>query len=614
MIADIEQGRIDLEEQRRSSGEARITNEVAPTDLGVPTERVAPETLQAVDSLFPAPTSGLEFLALLLRLAIAKQMALAEMGLADVAEISVPSIRKLAALIGWSYDTTDKYVRLFCALGLLVKSRENGLVKLRFPLCRYQPPQTLSRLDQIIEQARPKVVSCAKRVKRRFLLLYGKQLPAPDTSLPELQPAASLATEIQGVIGELRQTMTLPESAPIRARLAEILAKLEQATPRESTNLPGLGEHLVDSAGQAHLQNGRLDAKMVGSLPLQGHEAKQNGRLGGKKSTSAAGASSQNGRLSEKTVDSAGQAHLQNGRLGGKTVDSDPEGSEQNGRLGAKMVGSAGETPGENGRLETEKSTVLPPESPENGRLSAETVDFSAKMVDSSTEDAPNVNVITNILYKLNVNVRESTREVVECLRTEFGEAENKRGWYYNVLKTCAEPAIWLAATIETVVAMQRQADPVRDPGRYFCSRVRAMHGAGIPPETEQLVTRYGCLSFAQLKAVLQGAGSAKAGGQAAPASKPRPKLQTKRPHDPARRGMNRGDAQSLLAALKALSETEMANGRYGYRLHCFRQEDGSHSIWASGFMDREVWFYECAGWQEQLKHIMVPGLESVGK
>src|SRR5579883_617769 len=153
---------------------------------GVPTERVDSYTLQIVDQLFPSPCSGLEFLALLLRLAIAKQVAL-EMGKADVAEITVQSIRHLAKLIGWSYETTHKYVVLFCALGLLIKSRENGLVKLRFPLCRYQPPTSLGKLDELIARARPKVVSCAKRVRQRFLLLYGKQLP------PLSAPLAALA-------------------------------------------------------------------------------------------------------------------------------------------------------------------------------------------------------------------------------------------------------------------------------------------------------------------------------------------------------------------------------------------------------------------------------------
>src|SRR5690348_14984354 len=78
-------------------------------------------TLQVVQQLFPR---GIEFLALVLRLAIVKQLSLSDLPeVTDVAVLSLQSIRVLSKRIGWSYDTTEKYIVLFCAVGLLLKQR-----------------------------------------------------------------------------------------------------------------------------------------------------------------------------------------------------------------------------------------------------------------------------------------------------------------------------------------------------------------------------------------------------------------------------------------------------------------------------------------------------------
>jgi hypothetical protein len=526
--------------------------------VGVSTERVDSYTLQVVEQLFPAPTSGLEFLALLLRLAISKQMAMADMGMADVAEISVQSIRVLASKIGRSYETTHKYVVLFCGLGLLIKSRESGLVKLRFPLCRYQPPVSLQKLDALIAEARPKVVSCALRVRKRFLVLYGSQLSAKAEPV-SVASAADTLSEIQDAIADLHQVAALPEANALRERLDAILARLGAAQSR----------------------------------------------LAGEKSTVSLSASAENGRLSAEKVDSPDTATFENGRLAGEEVDSPALANSANGRLSHRMVDSPDAATFENGRLAGEKSTVLPSESAENGRLSAEKVDFSVKTVDSGAGEASNVNVIiSNILDKFNVNVRGATDLVITYLMSQFGEQRGKLGYWRGLVKVCAEPSVWLAATIETGVAMQRQGDPVRDPGRYFYNRVCAMAKSGVSPETEQLVERYKSLSFPQLRAVLQGSGSAAAKSGTLAQSRRRPKLQTKKPHDPARVGMSKAEARELLDALNTLSGRERARGCYGYRLHSFQQQDDSYAVWASGFMDREVWFYEFAGWQEQAERL----------
>lgn len=520
--------------------------------VGVATERVDPHTLQAVDQLFPSPCSGLEFLALLLRLAICKQMALANMEMADVAEISVQSIRMLAKKIGWSYESTHKYVVLFCALGLLIKSRENGLVKLRFPLCRYRPPVSLQKLDELIAKARPKVVSCAKRVKRRFGLLYG----APVTAPAPAQPIARAGSpDLQEVLADLRQVMNLPEARALRDRLKTIEAKL----------------------------------------------ARLNGRLLSEKSTFSAGLEEQNGRLAAEKSTSSTPA---NGRLPQETVDSPAGATEENGRLPQETVDSPRAAPAENGRLPNEKSSVAGGQSAENGRLSAQTVDFSAKTVDSEGLDGANVNVIiTTKFERFNDNVRET----IEYLRSIFGEPESKRGYYYNLRKSCAQREIWLAAAVETFVAMQRQAGPIEQPGRYFYDRVIAMHQAGISDEAHRLVQHYGDLSYAQLQAVVRNPPNsipAPAGGSA---RGPRPgparpnAIELRLARDRHVRGMSQEDLDHLRQEIRSCVDY------CAWRTQRYLQEDGTYALLVESSLRRQIWLYHREHWRARLATLVPP-------
>lgn len=520
--------------------------------VGIDTERVNSHTLQAIDQLFPSPCSGLEFLALLLRLAICKQMAMAGMEVADVAEITVQSIRVLAGKIGWSYETTHKYVALFCALGLLIKSRENGLVKLRFPLCRYQPPNSLQRLDELIAKARPKVVSCAKRVKRRFGLLYGKQqIAAPDLLQQTPVPGGS---DLQEVLADLRQVMDLPEAVVLRERLKVIEAKLAQL----------------------------------------------NGRLLREKSTVAAGQEEQNGRLAAEMVDSPPPALAENGRLATETVDSPAGAVEENGRLAAEMVDSLPPASAENGRLAGEKSTAASGQNPQNGRLSGEKSTVSAKTVDSEGAAAANVNVIINTKFE---RFNDNVREPIEFLRAIFQEPEGKRGYYYNLLKSCAQADIWLAAAVETFLAMQRQTDPVEQPGRYFYDRVIAMHREGLSEEARQLVTRYGGLSYAQLQAVVRNTPSS----TPAPAGGSRPRLGRTKPIEPrlARDrqagGMSHEDLEQVCQEIRSRFEY------CAWRIRSYRQEDGTYALLCESPLRRQIWLYRRNNWQARLATLVSP-------
>src|SRR5436305_5312799 len=138
--------------------------------VGVEKERVAATTLAVIQALFGE--RGIEFLSLILRQAVVKQLSLETLDITDVAVIQVPNLRTLASRMGWCYDAVDKYVLLFTALLLLRKQRSrHGGTELHFPLVEYRlPDQSETKLSKLY-QMRPKVASLARKVVSRLAIL-----------------------------------------------------------------------------------------------------------------------------------------------------------------------------------------------------------------------------------------------------------------------------------------------------------------------------------------------------------------------------------------------------------------------------------------------------------
>jgi hypothetical protein len=285
-------------------------------------ERVDPQTLQVIDRLFPAPSSGLAFLARLLRRATVKQQALSEEFTQDVAVITVQSIRELATHIGWGYDTTHKYVVLFCALGLLSKRRVCGKVELSFALVRYTLPLTLDALDRLIAQSRPKVQSFAKKVKRRYLLFYGNHLQA-ESPKPVEEKSPNL--ELDEAIERIRRLIEREPSPTKRQALITALLKQIEGLQRQ-------GERV-----------GNPQASLVRPLPAKG-------RLAAKKSPAEGTLDHVTRRRAAATSPMMDVSEAENGRLFGQTGDSLQSTDQQNGRLAATPSLMSSAPSAENGR------------------------------------------------------------------------------------------------------------------------------------------------------------------------------------------------------------------------------------------------------------------------
>src|SRR6266568_2338755 len=163
---DIDNVEPDWEEElwRQHEKELEATRPIAT--------RISGSAFKAIRLLFAEPFRGFDFVQDLLNGAQVIQCQLSDQeSLDDVAVVTVQNVRELAKRIKWGYDTTHRYLLVFCALGLMRKQRYEGKLQILFPLTIYVPsPNVVDALDKIIETSRPKARQLARQVRERFVL------------------------------------------------------------------------------------------------------------------------------------------------------------------------------------------------------------------------------------------------------------------------------------------------------------------------------------------------------------------------------------------------------------------------------------------------------------
>jgi hypothetical protein len=424
---------------------------------GIPKERVNPLTLQVVQHLFP---QGIAFLALLLRYAVVKQFALPDWPAAvDAAVIHVSSLRQLAQMIGWSYDTVEKYVVVFCALGLLYKERSRSGTTLYFPLGRYVPPATLDHLDEIEQDYRPKAQAFARRVRRRFLAIF----PALAT---EPAPAEAATDSVS--------------SGPVPFNLLGTLLDIECILRDEGIEL-------------SPEQLRRVRIKVAGTLRYRCTQttSPEESRLFNEKTGDFCKGKSpvipESGDFSPRTVDSVVTVATRKSRLPHETVDFSSSSAEKKSPVFERTGDFAPPAAEQESTLLSETVDSRQHEAAQKGRLLSQTDNSHAQQGDfEAYEEALNVNVITKI-NSLNVNVRQVA--VYLCLL--FKEAPKQKAGFYTHLYEklgCRSADMWLAALVETAQSLAHQK--TETPGRYFYSRCVELHQSGPSPRTLRLVQR----------------------------------------------------------------------------------------------------------------------------
>ncbi|HLZ59691.1 MAG TPA: hypothetical protein VKR06_22305, partial [Ktedonosporobacter sp.] len=403
---------------------------------------------------------GLDFLARLLRQAEAKQLTLPELGLpdlSDVAVITAQSVRALAKQLGLSYDTTEKYVVVFCQLRLLSKQRHQRQMTLHFPLCSPKLPEP-EVLDQLMEarpgsttpRYRPKVRSFASQVKRRFVAIRAQSKPVDASRLDEQELSQLLLQDIRQILGREKV------DSEVGNRL--LLAIEEQLRYR-----CGLGR-LSAEKGDSEIADGEQTPLGTHKSPFELHQG-----------------------------DSPCRERQQKVAFSARYGDSDRVGR------GAIPLRDSKKSPFPNQKGDSQAKPGTPKRrlSTQKGdsqtgkrRLSTEKGDSQAEV---SEGDVPNVNVIT-ILESLNVNVSIAALFCCHAL----GETPGKRGIYCKLFREVEQDAQAVtAAFLYTIV--HRQDGTIQRPPAVFIQRCRDFHCQGIPEEAAVLVEQYGQLSYAQL-------------------------------------------------------------------------------------------------------------------
>ncbi len=473
---------------------------------GVEQERVDPFTLQVIDQLFPGH-HGVKFLAALLRLATVKQRTLPELGVpetADVAVITVQSIRTLARQIGLSYDTAEKYIVVLCYLRLLYKQRHRRQIVLHFPLCRCQLPEP-DVLDQVQEMRpasqtpryRPKVRSFAHQVKRRFVLLRQKGQLATPLSIPMATPTKQLPDRLpQLLMEDIRQILEEEVDSETGSRLS---LKIENAVHYRCT---------LSMSRLSHTNGDSEDEEGIVEGTLQTQKSPFSGRI----VDSERKAPSQHSRLSHTCGDSDHPDHQRatsdSPVLPHKATFSEPRAqkgdSERTPPLAQSRL-SLKKDDSEVSMLRTidTKKATLSTASVSQSRLLKEKGDSLAQKGDFASVSldarAPNVNVIKILESITTLNVSMAARF---CCRV-FDEPVSKQGIYCKLFRDIEHDVPAISAAFFYTLA-HRQDGTIHNPAAVFVQRCKDYHSTGIPDEAASLVVEYGHLSYTQVQETFQ--------------------------------------------------------------------------------------------------------------
>lgn len=243
--------------------------------------RIHPSVLRLVEQLFAgSQVDGILFLWHFLQLAQTMQLSLPDSGVCNVAIISVQSVWDLCRNPNYhwphSYDTTSKYFRLLCAIGVFIKPKvgrkEN--IQYHFPLREYcMPENAFQKLDELVGNTRAKKyhkVSSAARTWKGYLhtLASTTQLPAVEKSTP----VDSGEKQLREVLVQIQAVLEADREAGLLEKmrhLAHILAPhfVQAARKGAFASIPGDVLALLRQSGANEEVDSALE--LVDSAPVQ---------------------------------------------------------------------------------------------------------------------------------------------------------------------------------------------------------------------------------------------------------------------------------------------------------------------------------------------------------
>lgn len=140
---------------------------IGSLDTTVGEQKIDSSVLRVVSQLFPEHTCGQLFFIQFLKRAARERSVIPHLEKNTVC-ISTKSIATLGHELGLSNDTTQKYVKLYIALGLLRKQKFLDQLAFVMVLGIYSPAETLeANLDALIAKSRSRLRDMAQDVKHR---------------------------------------------------------------------------------------------------------------------------------------------------------------------------------------------------------------------------------------------------------------------------------------------------------------------------------------------------------------------------------------------------------------------------------------------------------------
>jgi len=472
-----------------------------------------PKTLALIATLFPLPTLGQAFVVRFLECATQERSSVPALQLGDVV-VCAKSIAKLGERLGFSNDTTDKYVLLFKALGLLQKQKFLGQIAFIFSLGIYQSPASLeANLDFLInrsraQKSRTKLHILVTEVKQRCLV-YGLISQDFTHALKQvhtlIQPQERLSRR------KLEQRL-LQAQYVVSTLLTQTLAG--HLLP-EHRRVDSLGNGRVDSfgkglrPGQQNPHNGRADESPSLQQRNSGiHEPPPENLPRGEHSIDAVDdqhlfSATQN-RVQGRRFSPPGETHLPQ-RV--RRVDAQEETNQHSSTTTEPMgrfLGSNILTYNDQGDDNLDGPQSESTQDEEAGRRMdvspSSHLPTPAVQVDSQVSPR-NVDVIN--IYELLVTFTLREPQLVAKFLAERLEGDSRVYPKYQKLFTTQEghprtPHVLAAAFVCTMVRLHRDNWDLSRPGGFFTKQCREFDTA-IPSEVEEWITTYGHLSPTRL-------------------------------------------------------------------------------------------------------------------
>lgn len=590
MASSLDEMERDLEERE---------SDIAHDPAGIRVDRL-------IERLFPAPTLGQLFFTRFLERAAQEQTVLPDEP-ADSVAICTQSIATLGQQLGIGGDTTQKYVVLYRALGLMKKRKAMGKLAFVMPTGIYHPPDLLeANLQHLLLQmkGRHKFRGLVSDVLARCKVygLISQDFSAVTTLLQDL---------LQPGPGETRRTLEqrLLHAKQVFSRMLTSIQHLPNAHTREDAewfHFPGN----VDAAESTQrVQAGRRDdSHFDRKPPRSARQVDSSPSQPGKESPYTATQdrfeqepSAQNPLILPHKVDSVS---LHTAKESSHTL---VQGRFEEEKSLSRLSKSPHQV--DSSLASSITHSVESTQTDQKGRFDQETaisnLPTMTEQVDSSIP--VNVNVIT-LINTITLNVKPVAAFCCKAL----GEPLSKQPIYLKLFRDCERDAQAISAAL-LFTLVHRRDGTMRNPASVFLARCRDFHAQGIPDEVAALVKQYGSLTYAQLLDALskpasftppvRGTPSSAQSGGYSPAHvtpsslSPLPRWGTVQrflaPDD--RPGMSREEARQLVIRARGDRRTMMCrvdleklpNGSYAVLL--------DHTVTA---VPRQTYFYSVQEWE----------------